>query len=157
MGKGFTPLETIGKQDRAKVSLTGFTLVEIMIVVAIVMILATLAAPSILRSRIIAYEAATVANLKTLGNACQSYHIDQLKYPESLSELGQENPPYIDPVLASGNKQGYSFVYALRDSGFTINANPTGILRGRYFYTDETSIIRARTDGPAGPDDEIIR
>lgn len=43
--------------------------------------------------------------------------------------------------------------------GFTLHANPihTGLLKGRYFYMDEMGIIRAKNDGPAGAEDEIVR
>lgn len=137
----------------------AFTLVEIMIVVGIVIILITLAVPNILRSRVIANEGATLANLKAINNACQLYHINQEKYPDSLDVLANANPPYLDSTLASGKKQSYEFIYTLvSDDHFTVNANPTytGLLKGRYFYMDETGIIRANSTGPAGPNDEII-
>lgn len=137
----------------------GFTLIEIMIVVAIVIILITMAVPNILRSRVAANEGAAMANLKTINRSCQAYHIDNQSYPSALNQLSEAIPPYLDGVLGSGHKQGYDFVYTQSDSDhFTVNANPahTGLLKGRYFYLDETGAIRARSDGPAGADDEII-
>lgn len=135
----------------------AFTLVEIMIVVAIIAGLVMLSTPNILRSRIIANEGVALANLKTISKACQLYHINRERYPADLSELAEDNPPYIDSILASGNKQGYDFIYSLTSDGFTINVNPSGILKGRYFYTDQTDVVRANSDGPAGPGDEIVR
>ena len=137
----------------------AFTLVEIMVVVAIVMILIGIAVPNILRSRVTANEGAALANLKALNGACQSYHIDQQGYPESLSALSTATPSYIDNVLGSGQKQGYQFIYELIDSDhFIVHANPihTGLLKGRYFYLDESGTIRVNKDSAAGPDDEII-
>ncbi len=134
-------------------------MIEIMVVILIVSILVALAVPNILRSRVAANEGAAMANLKTLGAACQAYHIDQQAYPVSLQILSTVNTPYIDNVFGSGKKQGYEFVYESADSDhFTVHANPihTGLLKGRYFYLDENGSIRARTDGPAGPNDEII-
>ncbi len=139
----------------------GFTLVEIMIVIAIVAALITLAVPNLLRSRVIANEGAAMGNLKAINNGCQLYHVNEETYPTTLSDLSEPSaePPYIEAALASGRKQGYTFDYNLSDSDhFTINANPvsTGMLRGRFFYMDETGVIRAKVGGPAGPDDEIV-
>lgn len=134
----------------------GFTLVEIMIVVSIVATLAVLAMPNILRSRIIANDAAAMSNLKVVANACQSYHINQGNYPQDLSELATAQPPYIDSVLAAGTKQGYEFIYTPSAVGFSVEANPVGVLKGRYFYIDETGILRAKSDGKAGPDDQAV-
>jgi prepilin-type N-terminal cleavage/methylation domain-containing protein len=137
----------------------AFTLIEIMVVVAIVVILITIAVPNILRSRVVANEGAAIANLKTLASACQSYHIDNQKYPANLLDFSTATPPYIDNVLGSGLKQGYQFNYNSADPDhFTVNANSanTGLLKGRYFYIDESAAIRVRNDAPAGPTDEII-
>lgn len=137
----------------------GFSLIEIMVVVVIVIILTTIAVPNILRSRVVANEGAAIANLKTIASACQSFHIDNQRYPSGLSELATATPPYIDNVLSTGQKQGYLFIYASADSDhFTVNANSanSGLLKGRYFYIDESAAIRVRNDAPAGPDDEII-
>ena len=149
-------------KKRRFLSVTGFTLIEMMIVVAIVIILITLTAPSILRSRIATNEALALASLKIINDACQSYHASRGSYPEDLSKLiaPESDPPYIDTLLASGQKQGYQFIYNRQDADqFTIQANPlsTGLLKGRYFYMDATGITRFRSDGPAGPDDEIIK
>jgi prepilin-type N-terminal cleavage/methylation domain-containing protein len=140
----------------------AFTLIEIMVVVGIIIILVVIAAPSILRSRIVANESAALANLRTLNNACQLYHINKEAYSNNLQDLAEpaSSPPYIDPELASGHKQGYEFNYSLIDADrFTVNANPTtsGLLRGRYFFMDETGMIRANPSQPAGAGDEIVK
>lgn len=140
----------------------GFTLIEIMIVVAIVIVLVMLAVPNILRSRVVANEGAALANLRSINSACQIYHINKETYPASLSDLIEPNssPPYIDTMLASGKKQGYEFAYELLNSDhFTVNANSLsgGLLKGRYFYTDESGVVRTKSDGPAGPEDEAIK
>lgn len=139
----------------------AFTLLEILLVVAIAIILVTLVTPGIIRSRVIAIEMVALANLKILTKACQAYHISRDTYPTSLNDLIEPNstPPYIDSELASGDKQRYQFIYQSQDpDSFTINVNPTsaGLLRGKYFYTDESGIIRANPNQQAGPDDEII-
>ncbi|MDP2943659.1 MAG: prepilin-type N-terminal cleavage/methylation domain-containing protein [Candidatus Omnitrophota bacterium] len=139
----------------------GFTLVEIMIVVAIIVVVMTIAIPNFLKSRVIATEAVALTNCRAVNNACQLYHINNEEYPGSLSNLIEpdSNPSYIDAVLATGRKQSYEFVYVRVDTGhFTLNANPTsmGLLKSRYFYLDETGIVRANSSEPAGPNDAIV-
>ena len=135
----------------------GFTLVEIMIVVAIVIVLVTLAIPNILSSRRVANEGAAIANLRTINNSCQLYNIDKETFPDTLEEI---SPDYLEPDLASGHKQGYEFDYVLIDQDhFTVNANSTstGLLKGKYYFMDESGVIRWNTSGPAGAGDEIVK
>ena len=144
-----------------KKRLTGFTLIEILIVLGIIIVMLTIAMPNFLRSRVIANETAALTNCRSISNACQLYHINQETYPNKLEDLVEpkSDPPYIDAVLAAGKKQGYEYIYNFVDSGhFTLNVNPvtSGLLKGKYFYLDESGIIRGKADGPAGPEDEII-
>lgn len=162
MKRAFTPAPIVIKDKLNKQLVRGFTLVEIMIVVGIVIVLVMLAVPNILRSRVVAYEGSAIANLKTINNACQLYHINEENYPAGLSDLSEPNsdPAYLDSTLASGKKQSYEFMYQLiSDDSFTVNANPLsgGLLKGRYFYMDESGVIRSNNDGAAGPQDEIVK
>ncbi len=141
----------------------GFTLVEIMIVVAIVMTLATLVVSNVLRARHNANELAAVAAFKTVVTACQNFYANTLPhvYPSGLSDLiaPVSNPPYIDSVLASGTKQGYRFTYALIDTeSFTLNADPTvpGKTGTRHFFADESGIIKANSSGQASAADPAV-
>ncbi|MFA5320594.1 MAG: type II secretion system protein [Candidatus Omnitrophota bacterium] len=139
----------------------AFSLVEIMVVTGIVVVLISLAVPNILRSRVIGMETAALGNLRALNNACQLYQINRKSYPDSLPELSEPRvtPPYIDPELATGSKQGYQFVYSLGSSDhFTVNANPlsSGLLRGRFFYMDESGQVHAKNGGAAGADDPVL-
>jgi len=132
---------------------------EIMIVVAIVIVLTSIAVPNILRSRVVANEAAAIANLKALNNACQTYHMNEQGFPDSLLTLSNATPPYIDNVLGAGSKEGYLFVYETADQDhFNVHANPahTGFLKGRYFFLDESGIIRTKSDGEASSNDQIV-
>ena len=159
--KGFTPLETIGRQRKDLMSLTGFTLTEMMLVVGIVVVLIVLVVPNILRSRIIANEGTALGSLRAINNSCQLYNMNREEYPGSLSDLVEpvSNPPYIDATLATGKKQGYEFIYSLSPTGFTVNANPVSIslLKGRYFYMDESGVMRRKSGSPAGANDEIVQ
>lgn len=155
----FTPLHpenpTLGK------GVTGFTLIELMVVIALIIVLITIITPNILRSRVVANETSALAACRSINNACQLYHINHEKYPASLVELAEpaSNPPYIDNALGTGHKNSYDFIYTLADDDhFILYANPSssGLLRGKYYYTDESGIIRVKSDGQAGPTDEIV-
>jgi prepilin-type N-terminal cleavage/methylation domain-containing protein len=141
----------------------GFTLVEIMIVLAIVMTLATLVISSVLRARHNANEMAAIAATKTIVTACQNYYANTLPhtYPASLLDLisPQSDPPYIDSVLAGGTKQGYRFTYTFVDSeSFTLNADPAvvGKTGTRYFFANESGIIKANQSGQASSADPAV-
>jgi prepilin-type N-terminal cleavage/methylation domain-containing protein len=150
----------------------GFSLIELMIVVAIILIIAAIAIPSLLSARMSAQEASAVGSLRTINSASVTYSLTYSQgFPPALANLAPSPTPdptaadLIDEVLASGTKSGYSFVYtpgAPDASGlvdtYTINANPlsqgqTGI---RYFYSDQSTVILYSTAGPAGPNDTPI-
>ena len=130
----------------------GFTLVEIMIVVAIISLLAAIAIPNLLRARHNANEAAAIAALRTISTACESFRSAQTppSYPASLSVLGSATPPYIDNSLAAATeaasaKQGYYYTYALVSANqFTCTATPavSGTTGTRIFFVDESGVIR---------------
>ena len=130
----------------------GFTLVEIMIVVAIISLLAAIAIPNLLRARHNANEAASIAAVRTISTACESFRSAQTPttYPASLAALGSATPPYIDNILAgatasTSSKQGYYYTYALVNANqFTCTASPavSGTTGTRVFFVDETGVIR---------------
>ncbi|MBI4437206.1 MAG: type II secretion system protein [Candidatus Omnitrophica bacterium] len=130
----------------------GFTLIEIMIVVAIIATLATLAVSSMLRSRLNANEVTAIAGCRSIATGSQNYYVNITPhaYPSALTDLTSpaSNPAYIDTVLASGTRQGYAYAYQLVDSEhFTVRANPTspGRTGNRYFFVDETGVLRANS------------
>jgi type IV pilus assembly protein PilA len=130
----------------------GFTLVEIMIVVAIIALLAAIAIPNLLRARHNANEAAAIASLKTISVACESFRAAQTppRYPDDLAELGDAEPPYIDDALAdaidaTNSRQGYWFTYARGGRNeYTCIARPetSGTTGTRVFFVDESGVIR---------------
>jgi type IV pilus assembly protein PilA len=142
----------------------GFSLLELLIVVAVILIISAIALPNLLRSKMSANEASAVASLRTLNAACANYSTSWGKgFPVSLANLGPGKPPtsssadLIDSLLAAGNKSGYNIVYVsgAPSSGkimtYSINANPavpnqTG---GRYFFTDQTGVIRSNIGAAA--------
>ena len=126
----------------------GFTLVEIMIVVAIIALLAAIAIPNLLRARVSAQEAAAAAALKTIAAAQIQYRASNPTYA-TLADLGNANPPYIDKALANGSKQGYKFnVPQNTETQFYATAIPDNPQQARTFYIDESGVLcRSTTTG----------
>jgi prepilin-type N-terminal cleavage/methylation domain-containing protein len=137
----------------------GFTLVEIMIVVAIIALLAAIAIPNLLRARLNANEAAAKSTLKTIVAAATSYaSAAGGQYPGDLNTLTSASPPYLDDTLddSSGtpDKQGYYFDYNQGNSSYSfwVNAAPVsaGTTGNNYFYVDEGGVVCSDTSGAAG-------
>ena len=135
----------------------GFTLVEIMIVVAIIVLLAAIAIPNLLRARLSANEATSIAAMRTLSTALESYRAAQSppSYPVGsvLTPLSTANPPYIDSVLGAGNKSGYTYTYAGTANVFNVTAAPqtanvTGV---RSFFVDQSGVVRVGTSSSGTP------
>lgn len=123
----------------------GFTLVEIMIVVAIIILLAAIAIPNLLRARLNANEAAAIAALRTIGTASESYRAAQTSptYPSALTVLSGATPSYIDSVLGSGNKQGFTYAFTGATYQYNCTATPInpGVTGSRTFAIDETGVV----------------
>lgn len=122
----------------------GFTLVEIMIVVAIIALLGAIAIPNLLRARLDANEATAEAALRTINTSAQSYRAVSTTYPGSLNELAIAIPPYIDSVLGTGAKNGYNFSITSTSNTFSATARPQvfGQSGRRSFFVDESGVIR---------------
>lgn len=136
----------------------GFTLVEIMIVVAIITLLAVLIYPNFLRAKLQSNETVAVESIRVLGTALEGYRAAQTPpdYPDDLIVLSDEIPPYVDSILTSGIRQGYSFTYTrLDEAQFTLNADPItpNVTGERGFYLDETGVVRVSPSGSADESD----
>ena len=153
----------------------GFSLIELLIVVAIILIIAAIAIPNLLRSRIAADQASAVASCRGISSSELTYvSMYSMGYAPSLSALG---PPaagsqpsasaadLVDSVVATGNKSGYAFVYTAgaqdfqgHYQSFGVNANPVdaGITGDLHYYTDESNVIRANANTTASLSDSPI-
>ena len=135
----------------------GFSLIELLIVVAIILIIAAIAIPNLLRSRMAANEASAVGSLRTINTACVTYSTTypQVGYPNSLAALGPSSSAVstsadlIDSVLSAGTKSGYTFSFGPGTgtplTGYSVAADPSsrGTSGQRGFYTDQSGVIRA--------------
>jgi len=149
----------------------GFSLIELLIVVAIILIIAAIAIPNLLRARMAANEASAVASLRTINTACITYSSTYGQYPTALSDMSDvpagtsptsTSADLLDPVLSAAVplKSGYNFVYAATGSNasYTVNASPivanqTG---SRFFYTDQSAVIRYNTSQSAAVTDSPL-
>ena len=120
----------------------GFSLIELLIVVAIILIIAAIAIPNMLRSKLAADQASAVANLRTISTASVSYWvIFSNGYPATLAVLGGTGPAatcnqaiLIDEVIAAApsQKSGYQFSYT-GDQG-NVTTVPPGCTPGFVGY-----------------------
>lgn len=138
----------------------GFSLIELLIVVAIILIIAAIAIPNLLRSKIAANQASAVGSLRTLNTACIAFSTSYGSFPAALSNLGpvgsggtasSTSADLIDSVLAAGTKSGYVFAFGpgASNQSYTITATPiTAATTGQNMYfTDQSGVIRVDTSG----------
>ena len=146
----------------------GFSLIELLIVVAIILIIAAIAIPNLMRAKMAANEASAVGSVRTIVTGEISYNSAgwttgnppaPIGFSVALADLGGTNCApdathtcLIDNILAQGQKSGYRFPYTSAAGAggtvlntFTIGGRPvtfnqTGV---RSFFADESGVIRA--------------
>ena len=136
----------------------GFTLLELMIVVALILIIAAIAIPSMINAKISANEASAVESIRAINNVEISYQATYGGYAESLANLGGAEPCHqsaetaclLDQSLAGGVKSGYLFVAAGGDpsgglnTSYVAGAAPEAFHRTgkRLFCSTDKNVIR---------------
>lgn len=129
----------------------GFSLIELLIVIAIILIIAAIAVPKLNNQRMNAQEMAAIRQIGTIHTAQIQYYSQFGKYAGTLAELGpptsgQAGPQASDLIpktLAEGKNTGYVFTVALSPTGYTVNANPEafGNTGRRTFFSDQSQVI----------------
>ncbi len=130
----------------------GFSLVELLIVIAIILIIAAIAVPKLNRTRMQAQEMAAIRHVVAIHQAETQYYSTYGKFASSLTELGPAaggapGPGAADLLpsdLTSGEKQGYKFTLASSPTGYSVNADPVAFnsTGTRTFFSDQTLVIR---------------
>jgi prepilin-type N-terminal cleavage/methylation domain-containing protein len=148
----------------------GFSLIELLIVVAIILIIAAIAIPNFLRSKMAGNEASAVSSLRTINTAEVAYFstYPNQGYSANLASLGGVAPCavastaaacLVDNVLAAASvapgKTGYYFTYTAAGGGivttYTVSGLPVtpGSSGQRGFFTDQTGVLRYAITGAA--------
>lgn len=163
----------------------GFSLIELLIVIAIILVIVAIAIPDFLKSKMAANQASAVASLRTLSTAEYAYASTfNIGYSWTMSELDGTTSTstaagMIDSVLGgTGNvseKSGYTFTYYPCPTSFSpltagtpgagtcatvgtysFEGAPNSAGTGVYYYTDTPGVIRQNSTQPAGPSDSPI-
>jgi len=152
----------------------GFTLLELMIVVAIILIIAAIAVPNLLKSKMAANEASAAASSRTISTSNVTYTSTyNIGFAGTLPQLGPTGgscatvssacADLIDSVLSSGTKSGYSFNYSAPaaaptttapNNTFAVLATPLtpGTTSYSTFCIDQTNVLKKDPTGTtAGP------
>jgi type IV pilus assembly protein PilA len=143
----------------------GFSLIELVLVVAVILIISAIAVPSFLRSRMRANEASAVASLRTIDTAAITYSVSYpgLGFPVTLNLLGGADPCTASPTsaclmddsIAQGAKGGYAFVWtgdgAAPSVSYTVTGTPQapGSSGQSMYCSDQTAMIHVEPLGAA--------
>jgi prepilin-type N-terminal cleavage/methylation domain-containing protein len=133
----------MGKARLGKIS--GFTLLELMLVVTVLAIVIAIAIPSFMSSKKYANETSAIATLKNVGTA-QTQYRTRFGVFGTLTDL--TGGGYLDDSLLDSQKAGYDFMMTgvLNSSKWAVGCQPVdqGSSGDRWFYVDQSGVIRQK-------------
>ena len=129
---------------------SGFSLIELLIVVAIILIIAGIAVPSLLKAKVSANNSAAASTVRTLNSAEMQYNSSQ--NPASYGALTDlATATLIDDKLATGVRSGYNFTAVGDTAGFVITAKPvTPSATAVTYCSDDSLVVRVGLGCAAG-------
>lgn len=153
----------------------GFSLIELLIVVAIILVIAAIAIPSFIRAKISANEASAVTSMHAVSTAEIGYLtlFPTVGFSPSLAALGNGGTTpcpltstaacFVDTSLSSGMKSGYTFSYVPDTSttpslGYAFNGDPAvfGVTGVQSYFIDQSNVIRYSPSGPANSSSPVL-
>lgn len=143
----------------------GFSLIELLIVVAVILIIAAIAIPNFLKAKISANESSAVSSVHAINTAEIAYSSANptIGYSANLSALGPAGGGYIDNALAAGTKSGYQFTYlqgpGVPATNYTLNVDPLtrGVTGQRSFFSNEVNVTHVNTSAVAAVTDPALQ
>jgi len=146
----------------------GFSLIELLIVIAIILVIVTIAVPQYNKQMMSAHETAAIQAIQTIHAVETQYYSQFGRYAVSLAELGPPasgaaGPAAADLIskdLAAGKKSGYIFTVVASPTGYAISAVPETFNSSgrRTFYSDQTLIVRNNwSQEPANASSEELK
>jgi len=152
--------------DRKRRAQAGFSLIELLIVIAIILIILAVALPKLTSARRYAQEMAAVKAITTIHTAETQYYSQYGQYATSLTQLGPPtsgNPgangaELIDKELAGGEKGHFKFTLQPAQSGYALTVVPTDTSSGGHTYFSDQNMAIHQHDGtePASVNDPLL-
>jgi type IV pilus assembly protein PilA len=147
----------------------GFSLIELLIVISIILIILAIALPKLNKATMYTKEMAAIATISKTIHAAETQYMSQYgRFAQSLQELGppssgastQASADLISTDLAKGEKQGYKYSVTGTPQGYQVNAEPVnfGTTGSRTFYSDQSMTVHAHQgQEPATASDPEIK